>query len=126
MYNMTTSLVEDRSPPGYAAATRTEIGSRPSQQDRVLICGGDGELFAFLCDGMGGTAQGEMASQRTADILCKLFSDADTSTEGNSPTVITAAITILKIRFAFISLTSPSLNKIISHVFDFTLLFLQK
>ncbi len=78
MYNMTTSLVEDRSPPGYATATRTEIGSRPSQQDRVLICGGDGELFAFLCDGMGGTAQGEMASQRTADILCKLFSDADT------------------------------------------------
>lgn len=75
---MTTSLVEDRSPPGYAVATRTEIGRRPSQQDRVLICGENGELFAFLCDGMGGTAQGEMASQRTADILCELFSDSDT------------------------------------------------
>lgn len=61
----------------YEAATRTETGSRPSQQDRVLICRGNEELFAFLCDGMGGTAQGEMASQRTTDLLYELFSDSD-------------------------------------------------
>lgn len=58
--------------------TRTEIGNRPSQQDRALICQGNEELFAFLCDGMGGTAQGEMASQRTTDLLHDLFSDSDT------------------------------------------------
>jgi len=63
--------------PDHAAVTRTEIGSRHFQQDYALICDAGEALFTCLCDGMGGTAQGGEASQRTADILHELFSDAE-------------------------------------------------
>lgn len=78
MYIMSADRAEVCHTSTCSATIRTEIGRRVSQQDRALICCDENLLFAFLCDGMGGTAQGEMASQRTAETLCDLFSEPNT------------------------------------------------
>lgn len=65
-------------PSGYAVAARSDIGSRLSQQDRVFIHGEDTRLFVALCDGMGGTEQGGMASQQTIRVLQNMLSDKET------------------------------------------------
>lgn len=65
-------------PSGYVVEARSDIGSRPSQQDRVFIHGEDARLFAALCDGMGGTEQGGVASQRTIHVLQDMFSNKET------------------------------------------------
>jgi len=75
MYNISADRMKTYHTSACSATIRTEIGKRVSQQDRALICCDENLLFAFLCDGMGGTAQGEMASQRTAETLCDLFSE---------------------------------------------------
>lgn len=71
-------MCEPSRPSGYAVVTRSEIGGRSSQQDRVFIRSEDTRLFAALCDGMGGTEQGGMASQRTICVLQEMFSDKET------------------------------------------------
>lgn len=65
-------------PSGYEVVTRSEIGGRPSQQDRVFIRGEDTRLFAALCDGMGGTELGGMASQRAICVLQDMLSVKET------------------------------------------------
>lgn len=62
----------------YATAIRSEVGSRVTQQDCALICGKEQSMLAILCDGMGGTERGGMASQQTTDVFRKLYSDAET------------------------------------------------
>ena len=71
-------LCELSCPSGHTVVARSEIGGRPSQQDRVFIRSEDTRLFAALCDGMGGTERGGMASQRAICVLQDMFSDKET------------------------------------------------
>lgn len=63
---------------GFSIAARSEIGGRPSQQDCVLIHGENARLFVALCDGMGGTARGGVASLQTIEGLRHMISDDET------------------------------------------------
>lgn len=78
MGRISAGVAEGCRPFDYATAIRAEIGSRAFQQDHALIRSGEQSLLAILCDGMGGTEQGGMASQRTADAFRDLYSDAET------------------------------------------------
>lgn len=71
---MDTISTELYHPSGYTVSARSEIGSRSSQQDCVLVYGEGTTLFAVLCDGMGGTEHGGMASRRTVSVLRGLIS----------------------------------------------------
>lgn len=47
---------------GYAVEARSCIGGRHEQQDRAYICREKRRVFALVCDGMGGGADGGLAS----------------------------------------------------------------
>lgn len=52
--------------PNYLVETRSVIGGRADQEDCGYLCTNRDGLFAVLCDGMGGLADGALASKAAA------------------------------------------------------------
>jgi len=64
----TTVMIQEEKPFVVNTATATHIGTREYQQDAAYVCEPlfvPGLAFGILCDGMGGTAEGERASSET-------------------------------------------------------------
>lgn len=62
-------------PCGYSVETRSDIGSREQQQDQAYLHIGKGRLFAVVCDGMGGTSNGGIASKMAVSIMQSAYAD---------------------------------------------------
>ena len=63
-----TVTIPEEAIPLINTATATHIGTRDYQQDAAYVCEPlykEGLAFGILCDGMGGTAEGERASSET-------------------------------------------------------------
>lgn len=57
-------------------AFSSHIGTREYQQDYTQVGHGhDGVAFGILCDGMGGLADGELASSTAAEALAQILRD---------------------------------------------------
>ena len=54
----------------------SRIGARPTNQDRVGYVATSGSLLMTVCDGMGGHARGEIASQICLDSISNSFKNA--------------------------------------------------
>jgi len=57
----------------FVIASLSIIGARETQQDTALVYEREGRLLAAVCDGMGGSEGGELASKTAAGILRELF-----------------------------------------------------
>ncbi|MCD8361601.1 MAG: protein phosphatase 2C domain-containing protein [Lachnospiraceae bacterium] len=57
----------------YRVVLRSDIGCREEQQDRAFFKALHEELFAVVCDGMGGTDCGALASETAICVAEKLF-----------------------------------------------------
>ncbi len=61
----------------YVVGVFTDIGGRDYQEDRLLVTGREGNLLLTVCDGMGGSKGGALASQTAVDQLYTLFMKED-------------------------------------------------
>lgn len=61
--------------PNYLVETRSVIGSRAEQEDCGYLCVNEDGLFAVLCDGMGGLANGALASKAAAMSMRDSYAD---------------------------------------------------
>lgn len=61
--------------PQYAVEARSSIGGRSEQQDRAYACCDSHGIFALVCDGMGGTEDGEMASETTVSTVRQAYKE---------------------------------------------------
>lgn len=53
---------------------RSDIGGRSEQQDQAYVHSFQNHAFAVVCDGMGGTADGELASRLAIDTMRQAYS----------------------------------------------------
>lgn len=61
----------------YDAAHGSILGSRKEQQDALFLDVGEADVFAVVCDGMGGLADGHQASEMAIQTLIKLYRQKD-------------------------------------------------
>lgn len=54
-------------------AVKSVVGGRTEQQDRAYIHSDDAEIFALVCDGMGGAVAGADASEETVSTIHRLY-----------------------------------------------------
>lgn len=57
----------------YEVGHTVRIGNRPSNQDRVGVATGDGNVLLVLADGLGGYADGELAAQTLVDSVIEAY-----------------------------------------------------
>ena len=57
----------------YSIAARSDIGSREQQQDQAYLNIKGDCIFAVVCDGMGGMADGGRASQTAIQMMVQGF-----------------------------------------------------
>ena len=62
-------IVDCSAPLPCQVAVRSHIGNRKEQQDLMYLRVWNGRLFAALCDGMGGTKSGGLASRIAVNTL---------------------------------------------------------
>jgi PPM family protein phosphatase len=72
-----------------AAASRSEVGQRKSNEDKVRVCREGSRWVAVLADGAGGHRGGAEASRRAVDALEAALCDGDAEF---SPAALTAAV----------------------------------
>jgi len=72
-----------------AAASRSELGQRKSNEDKVRVCREGGRWVAILADGAGGHRGGAEASRRAVDALEAALCDEDAEF---SASALTAAV----------------------------------
>lgn len=78
--NITVNRVADPYP--YSVETRSDIGGREQQQDQAYLHIGKEGIFAVVCDGMGGTSDGEIASKVAVSVMrCAYTSYAEEGTD---------------------------------------------
>ena len=57
----------------YDIAIMSEIGKRDSQQDAAYVAATDDDVFAVVCDGMGGVAGGQLASSTAVEAFTEYY-----------------------------------------------------
>ena len=59
----------------YSVEARSDIGSRDQQQDYAYININGDHIFSVVCDGMGGTIDGELASKTAISVMSYAYSN---------------------------------------------------
>lgn len=71
--------------PRYDIAARSHIGGRAEQQDRACICCDERRIFALICDGMGGAADGGIASEAALAAMRQAYQEYLDHQDDESP-----------------------------------------
>lgn len=58
-------------PNHYSIVARSDIGDREQQQDQAYLNINGDCIFAVVCDGMGGTLDGEIASKTAVSLMSR-------------------------------------------------------
>ena len=72
----------------YVVYQASRKGGRPSNEDRVAYAYTSDAMVMVLCDGMGGHARGEVASQLTTQVIVGLFQNRAQPMMGDLPTFL--------------------------------------
>lgn len=59
----------------YSTAVRSDIGGREQQQDRAYLCIHEDQIYAVVCDGMGGAMDGRAASDAALATMRHIYMD---------------------------------------------------
>lgn len=83
MDNVTTEFLSAN--PQYRVAARSHMGGRSEQQDRAYVCCDEHNIFALVCDGMGGAADGRAASDAAVATMRQAYKEYIADGTGESP-----------------------------------------
>lgn len=72
---------------------RSIIGGRSEQQDAAYCYVGDREIFAVVCDGVGGGADGAVAAQKAVAVMRDAYLDHGAGPERDRPGLLKNALT---------------------------------
>ena len=72
----------------YSIEARSDIGCREQQQDQAYLNINGDRIFAVVCDGMGGTMDGELASKTAVSIMGHAYADWCLDNGADTPTFL--------------------------------------
>lgn len=80
-------------PNHYSIVARSDIGDREQQQDQAYLNINGDCIFAVVCDGMGGTLDGEIASKTAVSLMSRAYANFCFDEKMGTPTFLYQAMT---------------------------------